>query len=254
MNPVLTFLYRAYQVFIGAPIALVNSFWAGVSTVVGCTLFDSRFWSYYPGLIWSRVMCAAFFIPVEVIGREKLDPKASYVFVANHQGSMDIFLVYGFLGHKFKWMLRKTLRKMFFIGYCCEKAGFIFVDKSSMRGLKETIDQARATLQKGMSLVVFPEGTRTYDGKMIPFNKGAFLLADKLQLPVVPITIDGSFEVLPRTRGMVGFVTRHRMRMTIHDAIPPMGKGQDNMKELSRLSFEAINSALPEKHQVKIEE
>jgi len=251
MNPILTFLYRIYQLFIGAPLAAFNSFCAGMSTIIGCTLFDSKFWAYFPGILWSRIMCALFFIPVEVIGREKLDPKKSYVFVANHQSSMDIFLVYGFLGHRFKWMLKKALRKMFFIGFCCEKAGFIFVDKSSMRGIKATIDQARDTLQHGMSLMVFPEGTRTYTGKMKPFNKGAFMLADELQLPVVPITIDGSYEVLPRTRGMIGWVTYHRMRLIIHDAIPPQGQGADNMKALSKMSYDIINADLPEKHQTK---
>ncbi len=253
MKILLTILYRTYQLLIAAPIIIVLSFLTGVTTVIGSLLGNHRIWSYYPGKIWSILVCAVLFIPVTVDGREKINPNTSCVYVINHQGVMDIFLVYGYIGAKFKWMMRKTLRKMFFIGYCCEKAKFIFVDKSSMRGIKATIDQARDTLKHGMSVVIFPEGTRSANGKMRAFNKGAFMLADELQLPVVPITIDGSFEVLPRTRGFISFVSHHRMRLVIHDPIPPQGKGQDNMKALSKLSFEAINSALPPKHQTPIE-
>ena len=69
-----------------------------------------------------------------------MDHKQSYVFVANHQGPMDIFLIYGFLGRNFKWMMKKALRRVFMVGYACEKAGHIFVDKSGPKKIQETID------------------------------------------------------------------------------------------------------------------
>lgn len=144
-------------------------------------------------------------------------------------------------------MLKKSLRKIPLVGEACYKADFIFVDRTSTRGLKKTVLEAREILKDGISLMIFPEGSRTYDGKMGEFKKGAFLLADELQLPVVPLTIDGSFEVLPRTKG-VSFVNFHRMRLVIHDVIQPCGQGSENMKVLSERSFEAINSALPEQH------
>lgn len=133
-----------------------------------------------------------------------------------------------------------------FVGKACESAGHIFVDRSGPRKVLETIKQARATLTGGISLVVFPEGARTYTGHMGYFKKGAFQLADELQLPVVPLTIDGSFEVLPRTGK---WITPHRMILTIHAPIPPKGHGADKMKETMDEAYAAIQSALPSKYQ-----
>lgn len=241
-------IYHIYQLCIAAPLIIVATILCALTTIIGCTLGKPRFWGYWPGRVWSIVVCRLLLLPIEVVGREKLDKKSSYVFVANHQGAMDIFLIYGFLGRNFKWMMKKSLKEIPLVGYACQKAGFVFIDRKNPRTTIESIQQARNILTHGMSLMVFPEGTRTFDGYMQPFNKGAFFLADKLHLPVVPITIDGSYDVLPRNKG-VGFVARHKMRLVIHDIIPPMKRGTDNMSELSRKSFDAINSALPSKYQ-----
>lgn len=91
----------------------------------------AHFWGYYPGKIWSQLICYLLLIPVKINGREKLHKRTSYVFVPNHQGSFDIFLIYGFLGRNFKWMMKKSLRKIPFVGKACESAGHIFVDRSS---------------------------------------------------------------------------------------------------------------------------
>ena len=115
----------------------------------------------------------------------------------------------------------KSLRKLPFVGKACESAGHIFVDRSGPKKVLETIRQAKDSLKDGVSLVVFPEGARTFTGHMGYFKKGAFQLADDLQLAVVPVTIDGSFEILPRTGK---WIHRHRMILTIHDPIPPKGK------------------------------
>lgn len=192
-----------------------------------------------------------FLLPVKVKGHEHLDKKTSYVFVANHQGSFDIFLVYGFLGRNFKWMMKKSLRKLPFVGKACESAGFIFVDKSSPRKVYETIKSAEKVLQGGTSLVVFPEGARTFTGHMANFKKGAFLLADQLQLPVVPLTIDGSFDILPRTGKLLHW---HPMTLTIHEPIYPLGKkGEENLQMLMAESYKAIEKDLPQKYKGKME-
>ena len=184
------------------------------------------------------------------MGRENIDKKQSYVFVANHQGSFDIFLIYGFLGRNFKWMMKKSLRKLPFVGKACESAGFIFVDKSGPRKIHETIEQAFHVLKDGTSLVVFPEGARTFTGHMGIFRKGAFQLADELQLPVVPLTIDGSFNILPRTGKLLSW---HPMKLTIHKPIFPKSKGTENIKETLEESYKVIESALPEEYKGKVD-
>ena len=142
-------------------------------------------------------------------------------------------------------MMKKSLRKLPFVGKACESAGHIFVDRSGPKKVLETIRQAKDSLKDGVSLVVFPEGARTFTGHMGYFKKGAFQLADDLQLAVVPVTIDGSFEILPRTGK---WIRRHRMILTIHDPIPPKGKGMENIKATMAEAYAAVESALPEQH------
>ena len=114
-----------------------------------------------------------------------MNPQQSYIIIPNHQGAFDIFLLYGFLGRHFKWMLKEELRKMPLIGQACESAGFIFVDqKGGPKKMAEVFERARGVLQGGVSLVVFPEGARTWDGQMRKFKRGAFQLADEVKLPV----------------------------------------------------------------------
>ena len=247
-----TLLYRIYQFFIVLPIGLVLTALTAIVTSIGSNAGNAHFWGYYPGKIWSYLICRLLLLPITVEGRENIDSKQSYVFVANHQGPMDIFLIYGFLGRNFKWMMKKSLRRIFLVGYACEKAHHIFVDKSGPKKIQETYDKARETLIDGTSVVVFPEGSRTFTGHMGIFRKGAFQLADELQLPVVPITIDGSFDVLPRTAGF-NFVKRHRMRLVIHHPIPPTGKGADDIKQIMQKSYDTIMNDLPEKYRGYVE-
>ena len=238
-------LYAIYQICIALPILFVCTILTALITTVGSLIGGAHFWGYYPGKIWSQLTCLILLIPVKIKGKEKINKKTSYVFVPNHQGAFDIFLIYGFLGRNFKWMMKKSLRKIPFVGKACESAGHIFVDRSSPRAIVETMKQAQSSLTDGVSLVVFPEGKRTFTGKMNEFKRGAFLLADDLQLSVVPITITGSFEILPRTGKWIHW---HPMTMTIHDPIPPHGKGAENVKETMEKAYEAVASALPKRY------
>lgn len=241
-------LYKVYQFFIALPILLIATALAAITTSVGCMLFSAHFWGYWPGRIWSKIFCNVLLLPVKVEGREHLQPGQSYVFVANHQGPMDIFLIYGYLHRNFKWMMKKSLRKIPLVGYACEKAGFIFVDKSGPKAIQHTIANARRTLKNGTSLVVFPEGSRTFTGHMGLFRKGAFQLADDIGLPVVPMTIDGSFDVLTRMAGF-NFVNRHPMRLVIHKPIVPTESGSLAVKATMDEAYRVIMEALPEHHQ-----
>ena len=254
-------LYRLYQLCVAAPMLLLVTIVTIVITIVGCTFGKARFWGYYPPMVWSRLMCWLMLLPVKVEGRELLDTKQSYVYVANHQGSYDIFLIYGFLGRSFRWMMKKSLRNIPLIGKASESAGHIFVDKSGPKAIHKTYEQARQVLKDGVSLVVFPEGARTFTGHMAKFRRGAFLLADELQLPVVPVTIDGSFDVLPRQRGFF-FLTWHPLKLIIHAPIMPEqgteSKEQGSKEQAERneavhrileQSYDIIMRDLPARHQ-----
>lgn len=238
----MNFLYCLYQLFIAVPLLLLTTILTALVTSLGCLLGNGHFWGYYPAKIWGMLFIRILLLPIKVSGRENIDKKTSYVFVANHQGAFDIFIVLGFLGRNFKWMLKQSLRHAPLIGRACYDAGYIFVDKSGPKKIKATIDRARTILQGGTSLVVFPEGSRSYTGKMIPFKKGAFQLADQLQMPVVPVTITGSFEVYPRTHK--GFVRYNKLSLTIHKPIYPQGEGAENIRLTMDEAYRAIESKL----------
>ena len=246
------YFYYAYQLLIALPLGLIATLVFGLMTIVGCTLGFGHFWGYYPGHWWARVVLWLLLIPVKVEGHKHLEKNQSYVFVANHQGAFDIFLIYGYLGRHFKWMMKYSLRKIPVVGWACEKSHQIFVDKRGPKKIKATYDAARNTLKGGISVTVFPEGSRTFTGHMGVFKKGAFLLADELQLPVVPLTINGSFDILPRTRGL-SFVKWHPLRLTMHEPIYPIGQGQENIEATKNQAYDSVMSAIEPAYQGFVE-
>ncbi|MBO5740828.1 MAG: 1-acyl-sn-glycerol-3-phosphate acyltransferase, partial [Bacteroidaceae bacterium] len=137
-------------------------------------------------------------------------------------------------------------------GKACESAKHIFVDKSGPKAIQQTYDQARQILRNGTSLVVFPEGSLSFTGHMAHFRRGAFQLANELGLSVVPVTIDGSFDVLPRQKGF-GFLTWHALRLIIHDPIAPAEKGLENVRLTMEKSYSVIMNSLPARHQGFVE-
>ncbi len=237
----LTILYRIYQLLVCLPLLLLATIVVAIATTLGCTFGNASFWAYWPPCLWSKLMCRLPLLKVEVVGKEKLEKGRSYVFVANHQGPYDIFLIYGYLGHPFRWLMKRELRSMPLLGKACEKAGHIMVDRSGPKAIARTQMQARETLKNGISIVVFPEGSRTFTGHMARFRRGPFMLGYQLQLPIVPITIDGSFEVLPRQKG-VSFVEHHKLRLVIHDAIPY----REDLDSIMQEAYDAIERDLPE--------
>jgi 1-acyl-sn-glycerol-3-phosphate acyltransferase len=141
-------------------------------------------------------------------------------------------------------MMKKSLEKIPFVGYACRRAGQVFVDNSSPAAVKQTMQEAHDHLQGGISVVVFPEGTRSKNGKIKSFKRGAFQLAVELNMPVVPITISGANEIMPKDAKIPrwGHIT-----LTIHKPIVAPAEGHD-MAQLMEQSQEAIKSVLPERY------
>lgn len=210
-------LYLIYFWLIGMPIFVVFTIVAALVTVIGCSLSHSNWFCFYPGVIWSRMALWLSLCPIRVEGRENLDKHhGPYVVVANHQGAFDIFMMYGYLGVPFKWVLKEGIRKIPFVGHACKAAGFIFVDDTKPSSIEHTMRSAKHVLSENTSIFIFPEGSRTQDGKMARFKKGAFIMASELNVPIVPVAIDGSFDVLKR--GSLN-VHAHKLHLTI---LPPV--------------------------------
>lgn len=232
--------YRIYQLFIMLPVVLVSTILTATFTILFSMVGLGRSMGYYIPMVWARLFCLITLVKVTVKGRENIKKGQSYVFVANHQGAYDIFAVYGYLGHNFRWMMKKSLEKIPLVGYSCKVSGHIMVDRSSSSGIKRTIRTAEKQLAGGMSVVVFPEGARTPDGELHTFKKGAYFLATEFNLPVVPITIDGSYSVMRRQAKLPRW---GHIKLTIHKPIMPGTEGH-NLPELMEESRRAIASSL----------
>ena len=171
-------------------------------TAIIISVFGYRFKiknaDHTPAVIWCKLTCWIFLIPVKVVDRDKYVKKdQNYIFVANHQGMFDIFIMYGYICKRFKWIMKDTLRKMPLLGRACAQTGHIFVNRTTPQ--KDLLRKSISTLKSGASMGIFPEGTRSEDSRIQRFHRGAFYLAEQLGLDILPVYIDGFGKVLPKT-------------------------------------------------------
>jgi len=150
--------------------------------------------------LWGKVALWANGVKVRVRGLENLKGKGPYVFMSNHQGSYDIFALLGHLPFQFKWLAKKELFSIPFFGWTMAAAGYISVDRKGTRETARAMNEAAHKIREGMSVVIFPEGSRSQNGSLQPFKKGGFTLAIKSRVPIVPIAIDGSRTIMPKDR------------------------------------------------------
>lgn len=244
----MNFIYFIYQWLIFVPLLIASTIWCTLTIICGSAIGSNRFWGYYPGVIWGRFVCAAALVRIKIKRNDKLENKQSYVFVANHQSAFDIFVIYGYIGHNFKWLMKNEIKKIPLVGAASASAGHVFVDKGSRKGIIETMRNAKERLRDGISTVVFPEGHRTRDGRMIDFKKGAFQTAMSLKLPIVPITIDGAYKVQPTHTFKLKPGT---IRLTFHDPIPTENLKSEDLASLMENVRRIIASSIPEENAIK---
>lgn len=193
----LRLLYAVWQWILVMPLlAVATAFFGSVALVLGLLRLP-RAGSFLGGVLWARLMAAVTPMFVRVRGRENARPGQSYVIVANHQSQYDIFALYGFLGIDFRWVMKAELRKVPFLGAGCYHLGHVFIDRTDRDAAWASIRAARARLREGTGILFFPEGTRSPDGRLLPFKSGAFRLAAELGLPVLPVTLRGTRHILP---------------------------------------------------------
>lgn len=207
--------YILYQYLVGFPVIVVVTLFTALLTIV-CFPWRNGKIPRAVQVFWSRSVLWLLLVPIKVTGRENVDSQKSYVFVANHQSFLDVFAVYGWLPNNFKWLMKKELRKIPFVGTACVAAGHIFVDRSNPRAAMESLTYIKAQLHDGMSTVIFPEGTRTKTGEMGRFKAGAFKIAMDMGLPVVPITLNGFYKSMPSGQ----FFVNPRSRVSLHIGKP----------------------------------
>jgi 1-acyl-sn-glycerol-3-phosphate acyltransferase len=152
---------------------------------------------------WARLMVAAAGIELEVEGDEKLDPARRYVLVANHASYLDIPVLLVAVRQPLRFFAKRSLFQIPIFGWGLRASGFIPIDRKKRSRNLASFDLATSRIEKGNSIVIFPEEGRSPEPQMRPFKRGAFLLALKSSLPIVPAAIAGTWDVLPSTRSSV---------------------------------------------------
>ena len=153
---------------------------------------------HYYAKLWGSVALLANRVKVRVEGLEHLNGRGPYIFMPNHQGFYDIFALLGHLPYSFKWLAKKELFSIPFFGWTMAAAGYIRIDRGGTRDTVRAMNEAAQKIRDGMSLIIFPEGSRSPNGTIQPFKKGGFTLAIKSGVPVVPIAISGSRDIMPK--------------------------------------------------------
>jgi 1-acyl-sn-glycerol-3-phosphate acyltransferase len=194
----------------------------GVSWGIGCYVA-----SLFPGgedrahrylIRWARISIGLARLQVTVAGVERLDLSRTYVFMPNHASFLDILLVLAFIPHNFRFLVKEEFFSIPFLGLTVRSSGQIPLDRKNPRKGLQSIRQGAVLLKKGVSIVVFPEGTRSRDGNIGEFKTTLFVLPIRTKTPVVPVLIEGSFEALPRGRV---FLKRCPVKVTFLDPLPP---------------------------------
>jgi len=243
MRKILFWPYHLYVWLIFFPLVVILTLLFSSLTVIFSILVNPRFASRVFGATWARWLARLTPISVTVEGGENADPERSYVVISNHQSMYDILVIYGWLALDLKWVMKKELRKVPGIGIGCEKAGHIFIDRKNPKQAKITLEEALQRLGNGIGILFFVEGTRSMDGRLLPFKKGAFRTAMEQQLPLLPVTLIGTCDILPNKTVSL---FPGSARMVIHPCIETRGMDTSQLDELINVSRKVIASAIPQ--------
>ncbi len=229
MKKLLYILYQPYKWLIYIPFLLLSTLIFGILAVILVLVSSPRFASQVCGVTWAKLNSYLTPMPVKVIGRENIDKRQSYVIVSNHQSHYDVFVLYGFLGIDFKWVMKMELRKIPVFGIACEKVEHIYIDRSNSKAALDSLNRAKEIIVDGTSVIFFAEGTRSLTGELGEFKKGAFFMALDLGIPILPVTIIGTRNVLPpKTKRLLP----GRAKMIIHKPIKIEGYTKETITDL----------------------
>jgi len=213
-----------------------------IITGVPITFLDptGKFLHQY-GKIWGRVGLLIAGTKVEVFGAEKIPRDVPLIFMGNHQSNFDILTLYAGLPRYFSWIAKAELFRIPLFGYAMKRAGYLPLDRSDGRKALKTMATAAEKIRSGVSVIIFPEGTRSMDGKLIPFKRGGFLLAARAGVPVVPFTINGSAAVNPPKQL---HINKGTISITFGDPISTEGATGKRRDELIDRVRDAIENGL----------
>lgn len=190
------FLFQFYKFIIYGPLLVLVTGFCGLLVLV-VALVSPLHASRWVARIWARILYKSTLSSLDIEGLETLDTRRSYVVVSNHLSQFDIPVLYGWLPLDLKWVMKKELRQVPVIGVACAAMGHIFLDRRNSEESFRVLQEVKSNLNSDISILFFPEGTRSRNGEMQPFKIGAFMMAKDLDIAVLPITVQDTNTILP---------------------------------------------------------
>ena len=196
------------------------------------SLFDSS--GNIPHLVarlWGKIQLRITGTRIRIQGLEHIEPEKSYILVSNHQSTFDIFALLGYLPIQFRWTAKAELFRIPFMGWAMSRIGYIPIERDSPKKAYRSMLRAAEVVRNGVSVIIFPEGTRSPDGNLQPFKKGVFLLALKSRAPILPITIQGTSKIMRKGDWRI---YPGQVRIQIDPPIETAGTPAEKEEELSQ--------------------
>ncbi|MFC1817383.1 lysophospholipid acyltransferase family protein, partial [Thermodesulfobacteriota bacterium] len=153
--------------------------------------------------VWARSILAAAQVKVTVKGLSNLDLSRSYIYMSNHQSNFDIPVLLAYLTVQFRWLAKAELFRIPIFGFAMQRAGYISIDRSNRKSAILSLQRAAEIISGGVSVLIFPEGTRSRDGNIRSFKKGGFVLAIDSGVPIVPVIIHGTWPIMSKERLLI---------------------------------------------------
>src|SRR5215212_9400967 len=213
----------------------------GPILILLCYLTKNENFIYEPIRWFVRLGLAMVGVKVDVQGLEHLDPKQPYILTPNHQSFIEVPLFVTYLGRNPGYLAKKEVFKYPVFGPGIRMMGVIPVDRSNSPAAVESAKQATRNIRCGKSYMVYPEGTRSKDGTLLPFKKGAFMMAIEAGVPIVPVTVSGATKIMAKGEFKLFPSTVH---LIVHAPISTKGYSRENVAELMQQTREKIYSAL----------
>jgi 1-acyl-sn-glycerol-3-phosphate acyltransferase len=222
-------IYTLLNIWQALFLATWTALWISIALVA--SVFSAELPLWMARHCWAPALLFAVFSEYEVKQRATLDPDRAYVFVMNHQSMLDIPVAFAFIPVNIRFVFKKILYWVPFLGWFIWRTKMVPVDRKKPQQAYGSLSVGVRRIRDGISIIAYPEGTRSTKGEILKFKRGPFVLAQAAGVPVVPVTVEGTGKVLPRS----GFKIRPgKVRLSIGEPIETTDFGSSN-KEIDRL-------------------
>jgi 1-acyl-sn-glycerol-3-phosphate acyltransferase len=209
--------------------ATVATTFLGIPVMVAGLLSRTGNLAFSISKLWAYIMLAVSFVRTEIKNKNKILKETSYIIISNHQSHYDIIALVTTLGIQYRWIIKKEILKLPIFGYALYASRNIFIDRSNTTSAIESINKGFDRLPKGVSVMVFAEGTRSPDGRIHEFKKGGFVMAVQRKIPILPVTVNGSRRIMRKG----SFTLKPgKIQIVIGDPIDTSGYTTDTVQDL----------------------